>query len=55
MGKLKQQLPSMEEDIKEAKGREEEYQEEVKIWEGELQRLSDQQDEGTMECSERIV
>jgi len=55
MGELKQQLPSVEEDIKQAKRREEEYQEDVKRWEGELQRLSDQQDEGTMECSECIV
>ena len=54
-GELKQQLLSVEEDIKQARGREEEYQEEVKLWEGMLQSLSDQQDEGTMECSEHIV
>jgi len=45
----------MEEKIQQAKEQEELYQKEVKKWEGELQRLSDQQDEGTMECSERIV
>ena len=45
----------MEKDIEQAKGREEEYQDMGKTWEEGLQRLSDQQDEGTMECSERIV
>jgi len=54
-GELKQQLPSLEEDIEQAKRHEEQYQEYVKRWEGKLQRLSDQQDEGTMGCSERIV
>lgn len=55
MGELKQKLPSVEEDIKQAKRNEEGYQKELKRWEERLQKLSDQQDEGTMECSERIV
>ena len=45
----------MEEKIQQAKEQEELCQEEVKEYEEELRRLSDQQDEGTMECSERIV
>ena len=54
-GERKQLLAGMEEKIQQAKEQEELYQEEVKKYEEELRRLSDQQDEGTMECSERIV
>ena len=54
-GELKRQLTSLERRIQQEKRDEEFYQKKVKGYEEELQRLSDQQDEGTMECSERIV
>ena len=53
-GELKRQLTSLERRIQLAKKNEELYQKEVKRFEEDLQRLSDQQDEGTMGCSERI-
>ena len=54
-GELKRQLTSLERKIQLAKGKEEHYQKDVKEFEEKLQRLSDQQDEGTTECSECIV
>ena len=51
-GELKQQLTSLERRIQQAKREEEYHQKYVKEFEENLQRLTDQQDEGTMGCSE---